>query len=109
MRSPFDLALLIIGMVFGSIFGAIPLLGRRHTYARWAQIASPIVSVATLTWGTFGIILYHSHVQLSSHLFAVLRDTKAFCGGLSVGIIVAVLLARPRQKIPPPMSESQKT
>jgi hypothetical protein len=109
MRTPFHLALLIIGVVFGTIFGAIPLLDRRHSYARWAQIASPIVSVAALTWGTFGIILYHSHVSLSAHSFAVLRDIKAFCAGISLGIIVAVLLARPRQKISTNYKQCQKT
>jgi hypothetical protein len=102
VHTRFHFALLLAGMIGAILFGAVPLVDRRYTYAPWCKVAALVACIAGVAWGTLGLILYHSRVAFSPHLFGAVRYTKAFVGGISAGLIAAVLLARPwhRRKQP---------
>lgn len=98
MNTHLHTALLIVGAVFAIAFAAMPLLDRRYAWARWGKVAAVIAGLAGVAWSTLGLILYDSHIAVSHHLFDGLRYTKGLCGGVCLGVVVAVLLARPYRK-----------
>jgi hypothetical protein len=96
---PQELALLLIGG-FGpmSLFlGA--LASRKCVWAAWAKLAYLLASLAGLAWGIIGLVVLEPS-RMTPQTLSLLLASKYLSGGMVIGLLLSVVIARPCQKRP---------
>jgi hypothetical protein len=94
-----EVLLLAIGVIFPVGFLALVLFHTGRIYATWAKLASIFACMSGLGWGILGFFLIHpQNLHVTRHTYFVLLAFKHILGGLSLGFMFSVLLARPYQK-----------
>ena len=91
--------LLVAGMSLSVMFASLILFHTRRAYRTWAKLASIFQCIAGLSWGGLGFLLIHwRHFRITRHMYFILLANKHVLGGLCLGFIFSILLARPYQK-----------
>jgi hypothetical protein len=94
-----QLAVLLAGALFPIIFAALVFFRSGRLYANWAKVSSIIACAAALIWGTLGWLLVRSRgLGLTRDAYYKLVSMKGLFGGLCLGFILSILLARPYTK-----------
>jgi hypothetical protein len=82
---------------------------RKRAYATWAKVAYIIASIAGLVWGIVGFVVWPS-VHVTRQTYSLLFALKNMCGGILIGFLLSVLIARPYQKrVPADFEEGRST
>jgi ABC-type thiamin/hydroxymethylpyrimidine transport system permease subunit len=79
-------ALMAIGFAFAV------WLYRRPPYSRWEKIASLVGSAAGITWSI--ITLFQRPFSIQRYPFVMTVSVKQFLGGIFIGIVISVWIAR---------------
>jgi len=99
MISNSEVFILAVGTIFSVFFAASVLFHTRRAYSSWAKLASVFACLAGLTWGALGFFLMQPrNPEITRHTYSVLLAFEHICGGLCLGFILSILLARPYQK-----------
>ena len=81
-----------------TILAARLFLDPTRSYALWAKIASVIAALAGLGWGAFGYAASHQ-LYSSRYGYFLFLALKHMCGGLAIGFVMTVAMARPYERV----------
>ena len=97
---------LVTGAILSIAFFGLVLFHTGRSYAGWAKIASALACIAALGWAGLGFYLLHPrHLHISRDTYFALLAVKHLLGGVCIGLVFSVLLARPyrrRESLPRP-------
>jgi hypothetical protein len=96
MNTP-DIIFLSVAVVGSIAFSIETFVSRRRIYDTWAKIASVFVCIFGLSWAVTGFLLPHFAVSSSTH--TVLIMMQSFCCGVSCGLLLSIVIARPYKKV----------
>jgi len=105
MMSHFNLISLLVGMFLSIVLPTLVFFNRSRVYAAWAKITSVIVCMVGLGWGFLGLMLSHS--EISGKDYSRLDGIKGMLGGICIGLVLGIMIARPYQKVV--FDKSEKT
>ena len=88
---------MVAGMVGPIILTCGAFFSKKRIYAKWAKTAYVIASLAGLVWGILGFIVWHP-VHVSPQMWVFLLQIKQMSGGIVIGFVLSVLIARPYEK-----------
>ena len=80
-----------------TLFAARLFFDPAKAYAPWAKVASSVAALAGLGWGVFGYAASHQ-LYSSRYGYFLLLAFKHLCGGLAIGFVASVAMARPYRK-----------
>ena len=94
-----DMILLMLAPACSLALVALTFFHRNRVYVAWAKIASILAFIAGFGWGALGFLLmyWRSH-YLSRDSYYTLVGLKGILGGIAIGFIFSILIARPYSK-----------
>ena len=72
---------------------------RRVVWERWAKVASILICCLGLAWTAFDFSLSRGGDAISAATEVLLTRARIFLGGVILGLVLGVLLARPYKKM----------
>ena len=86
--------------VIGSIVLSVgTFVSRRRIYDTWAKVASILLCIFGVSWALIGIRLAHLEASTSGSAHIVLIMMRSFCCGVSVGLLLCIIIAKPYKKV----------
>jgi uncharacterized membrane protein len=98
-RDQIDVILLVAGMILSIVLVFLIFRGTRRIYVVWAKLTSILACIAALGWGALGLFLLHPPASIPRHILSALTQTKGTLGGICLGFVLSILIARPYQKV----------
>ncbi len=99
MNNYSNLVLIVIGAILPSVFALYVFLSHERAYAYWAKLVSLLTSVGGLIWGVLDWIFVRSQIMyLSSVVRGRLTGLTGIVGGVVLGALITILIARPYTK-----------
>lgn len=93
-----DAIFLAAGVILPIICAFHVFMGRRRVYAAWVRLAVLIICLAALAWAGLDWVLLHSRsFRLTGGDYDRLVGIRGLCGGICIGIVLSISLARPYQ------------
>ena len=80
---------------------------RRRIFETWAKAVSILLCVFGLGWSVLAFGLVHYEASVSDPLKVVLSRVRTLLGGIYIGLVLGMLIARPYKRVP--KDESQKS
>ncbi len=74
---------------------------RRRIWADWAKHVAIAICGAFLTWGVLALVLDRLYSSMPRDTWAALDHIKGLLGGMGVGMVCTILIARPYQRVNP--------
>lgn len=74
---------------------------RRRVFETWAKTASGLACAFGLLWAGIAFTLIHFGDAFSGPIGDALTRARMIVGGICIGVMLAILLARPYKKLPP--------
>ena len=71
---------------------------RRRVFEPWAKVASIVICCFGLGWTALAFSLLRGHDAMSTATEVLLTRARILLGGVCLGLILGVLLARPYRK-----------
>ena len=94
-----DMILLMLAPACSLALVALAFFHRNRVYVVWAKIASILAFIAGFGWGALGFLLmYWRSYYLSRDSYYTLVGLKGILGGIAIGFIFSILIARPYSK-----------
>jgi TRAP-type C4-dicarboxylate transport system permease small subunit len=91
--------LVAIAAITPTILAGYVFLHRDRIYTRWAKCISIIAAVGGLVWGGSKWVLWHWRSwHLTHDTYYGLVGYGGLVGGLTWGLLICILIARPYQK-----------
>src|SRR5712692_3208098 len=100
MANQSHLILIAMAAVTPTACAVYVFLSRERAYAAWAKISSIMASIAGLAWGACDWAAKHSQdvLCLPPGSRGRLVGIAAMFGGVAVGLMLSILIARPYEK-----------
>jgi hypothetical protein len=98
MADQLNTVLLVTGMALSVTLVCFVWFSRVRNYLSWAKVSSLLACFAALGWGGLGLSLPNLNLRVSPHAYYSLVHTKGLLGGMCLGFVLTILLARPYQK-----------
>ena len=98
MQTPFLIGLLV--MAVGCFVAPISVIRSRHPiFETWAKIASLLIGVFGLIWTGLEFSLLRMGDTAFGLLGVALGHVRTLIGGVCLGLIIAILIARPYRSV----------
>ncbi|MGH7953774.1 MAG: hypothetical protein ACREFE_17895 [Limisphaerales bacterium] len=91
--------LYLVAIAGSIVLPSIAFFSRREVYERWAKIVCILVCIFVVVWGSSGLIMLHWRHTLSSNTFDYIHTARCQLGGVIVGLLLSMVIARPWKKI----------
>jgi len=92
--NPREIALLLIVGLGPMFLFVAALASRKCVWAAWPKLAYLLASLAGLAWGIIGFIALEPS-RMTPHTLSLLLASKYVCGGMIIGFLLSVVIARP--------------
>jgi hypothetical protein len=94
-----DMILLVLAPTCSLALVVLTFFHRNRVYVAWAKIASIFAFITGCGWGVLGFfLLYWRSYHLSRDSYYTLVGLKGILGGIAIGFIFSILIARPYSK-----------
>jgi|SRR5579884_1477515 hypothetical protein len=90
--------LLAIGAIGPVVLAVKAFRDRKRLYATWAKVAYVLACIAGFGWGILGLILWPPFQLARQGYFFPLLALKYMFGGMVIGFLISVLIARPYER-----------
>jgi FtsH-binding integral membrane protein len=98
MQTPAVILLIIVAVgCFAAPVSVI--LSRRRVFDTWAKVAAVLVGIFGLIWTVLAFSLLRMGDAASGPTGVALTHARTLAGGVCIGLIVAVLIARPYKRV----------
>lgn len=95
-----DLILLLLAPTSSLVLVGLLFFHRGRVYAAWAKVASILAFIAAAGWGALGFVLMHwRSYHLNRDSYYAFVGLKGILGGIAIGFIFSILMARPYTKM----------
>ncbi len=75
------------------------ICSRRRVFEAWAKVASILICVLGLGWTALAFSLIRMDDAASGPIGVILTHARILVGGVCIGLVLAILIARPYKKV----------
>jgi FtsH-binding integral membrane protein len=92
--------ILLLLMAVGCIAAPVSVIrSRRRAFEAWAKVASVLLCIFGLAWTGLAFSLIRMGDTAADPIGVLLTHARTFLGGVCVGLVLAVLIARPYKTV----------
>ena len=99
MENPSHYFLLLLVAAGSAILPFSMFCSHRRIFENWAKVVSMLVCILGLTWSVIGFVLVRLKDSVPATVESPLGITRNLVGGICVGLILAILIARPYKRV----------